>query len=71
MTYLDALQWIGFVLVVLGYWRFPKSIRQGAWITILGCVPLLTWAVIVGAWGVVALQTAVILMSVKTLWSQS
>lgn len=70
MTYLDALQWIGFALILLGYWRMPKSIRQGAWITIIGCVPLVAWAYIVGAWGVLALQIAVILMSVRNLWSK-
>lgn len=70
MTYLDALQWIGFALVVAGYWRFGKSIRQGAWISICGCVPLVAWAYIVGAWGVLALQIAVILINLKMLWSK-
>lgn len=65
-----ALQWVGFTLIVAGYWRFAKSKTQGASCALAGCFPLAVWAIFVGAWGVLALEVACILMNAKTLYDE-
>jgi hypothetical protein len=68
VTVLDSLQWIGFILIVAGYWRFGSSKVQGGAISFLGSVPLAIWAFQVSAWGVLALQLACLLMNAKTIY---
>lgn len=58
MRPIDAFQWIGFALILLGYWFYGKNVRRGAVISCFGCASCLIWALLIEpiAWGIVCLE---------------
>jgi hypothetical protein len=67
---MDVLQWAGMVCIVLAYLFYVKDPWSAALITILGCVAVLAWAMLLTpvAWGIVALEGTVIGISLRNLW---
>jgi hypothetical protein len=67
---MTALQWFGMVAVVVAYMFYVTIPRAAACITIAGCLSILAWALFLTpvAWGVAALEFAVILISLRNLW---
>lgn len=66
----NALQWGGMIGVVLAYAFYVRKPFVAACITIAGCLSILAWALTLTpvAWGVVALEVAVIAISIRNLW---
>lgn len=66
---MNILQWGGMVGVVVAYWFYVRKPTLAACITIVGCVSIMSWALLLEpvAWGVVALEVSVIAISLRNL----
>ncbi len=64
-----VLQWGGAALAVWGYWLFGRAlVRRAALITMLAGWMLMMWAVLSGAWGIVALNLVVFMINARAWW---
>lgn len=66
---LGILQWAGALAICVGFYFMVPRPRTSAWFTIAGCVLLIVWASFSNpiAWGVVFLQSVVIILSIRNL----
>ena len=67
---MNTLQWAGMAGVVLAYYFYMQKPFLAVLITIAGCCAIFAWAMLLTpvAWGVVALELAVIAISLRNIW---
>ncbi len=66
---LDLIQWTGSLLICGGFYFMVTQPRVSAAVTIIGCAALVLWAFLLTpiAYGIVTLQSVVILLSMRNL----
>lgn len=67
MIVLDILQWVGAILILVGYWFFSFKSRWAPITTVAGSIVMGFWGVATGNWGVVVLNLVICAVNIFTI----